>query len=366
MTSDRAARLIGLATVTVLATTLPACRRASTDDTASRPGLIGVTVQAARVDTLRDVASAPGVIVPSSAADFTVYAPEVGQIADLPVKQDETVATGAVLVRFEIASALQEMAALQLDVLESTNRLERAKAEATRKASLFDRGLLSRNEYDISKLDQATAEALLQQARTRLELAQAADARSIIRAPFAGSIVKLWHATGDAVVGGGADPVLRLVDPARVQVSLQLPVAQLSRVVPGQMATVRAIAGAADEVAVVANRPETTGPTAPTGEVRLNFALPATLPVDTPVSVELVFDQRTAALVVPTAAVRRDALSSYVMIAGTDSRAHRRDVRLGLSTTNLTQVLEGLNVGEFVIVNGLTDVSEDSAIVISQ
>lgn len=366
MPSDRAVRLASLATVTVLTTTLPGCRQATPDDTSSRSGLIGVTVQAARVDTIRDVASAPGTIVPSAAADFTVYAPEVGQIADLPVKPDEVVASGAVLVRFEIASAVQELAALQLDVLDSTNRLERAKAETTRKQGLFERGLMARNEYDISKLDQATAESLLQQARTRLELAQNADARSTVRAPFAGTIVKLWHAGGDAVMGGGADPVLRLVDPARMQVSLQLPVAQLSRVVPGQMATVRAIAGAADEVAVVAARPETTGPTAPTGEVRLNFANPATLPTDTPVSVELVLDQRTAALVIPTAAVRRDALSSYVMVAGPDSRAHRRDVRLGLATTNLTQILEGISVGEFVIVNGLTDVSEDSPIVISQ
>ena len=366
MISDCAVRFIGLAAITMCATTAPACRRASTEETASRPGLIGVTVQAARVDTLRDVVSAPGVIVPSAAADFTVYAPDVGQIVDLPVKPDQAVASGALLVRFEIASAVQELAALQLEIVEATGRLERARADATRKASLFDRGLLSRNEYDISKLDQATAESLVQQARTRLELAQTADARSTVRAPFAGTIVKLWHAPGDAVTGGGADPVLRLVDPARVQVSLQLPVAQLSRIVPGQTATVRAIAGAADEAAVVSNRAEATGPSQPTGEVRLNFVNPATLPTDTPVSVEIVLDQRTAALIVPTAGIRRDGVSSYVMIAGPDSRAHRRDVRVGLSTATLTQVLEGLNLGEFVIVNGLTDVNEDSAIVISQ
>jgi membrane fusion protein (multidrug efflux system) len=304
--------------------------------------------------------------VPASAADFTVYAPETGQIADLPVKQDDVVTTGKILVKFEIASVVQELAALQLEVLEATTRLDRAKTELARKQSLFDRGMASRNDYDVSRLDQATAESLLQQARTRLELAQSADARSIVRAPFAGTVVKLWHLPGDAVVGGGADPVLRLVDPTRVQVSVQLPVAQLSRIVPGQTATVRAIAGATDEAAVVTTKLETAGPTAPTGEVRLTFTNPATLPTDTPVSVEILLDQRTSALVIPTSSIRRDAASSYVMVAGPDSRAHRRDVRTGLAARDLTQILDGLTAGEFVIVTGLTDVNEDSPIVLSQ
>ena len=360
-------RLTSLAVAAAIAAgSVTACRRSTSDATDSRAGVIGVTVQAARVDTLRDVASAPGTIVPAAAADLTVYAPETGQIAELAVKEGDVVAAGKVLVRFEIASIVQEIAALQLDLLEATTRLDRAKAELARKQSLFDRGLTSRNDYDVSRLDQSTAESLVQQARTRLELAQSADARSTIRAPFAGTIVKLWHLTGEMVVGGGADPVLRLVDPTRVQVSVQLPVAQLSRIVPGQTATVRAIAGAADEAAVVTTKSETAGPTAPTGEVRLTFASPATLPTDTPVSVEILLDQRTAALVIPTSSIRRDALSSYVMVAGPDSRAHRRDVRTGLAARDLTQVLDGLTAGEFVIVSGLTDVSEDSPIVVSQ
>ena len=88
--------------------------------------------------------------------------------------------------------------------------------------------------------------------------------------------------------------------------------------------------------------------------------------MNTAVSVEIVLDQRTNALVVPTNAVRRDDLGPYVMVAGDDQRAHRRDVRLGLSTSALSQAVAGLSAGEFVIVSSLADIQEGSPIVVAR
>jgi multidrug efflux system membrane fusion protein len=50
------------------------------------------------------------------------------------------------------------------------------------------------------------------------------------------------------------------------------------------------------------------------------------------------------------------------MVAGEDQRAHRRDVRTGLVTRDFAQVMTGLEPGERVIVGGLADVSEGTAI----
>ena len=344
---------------------LSACRRSARPAEGESSGLIGVTVQAARVENLRDVASASGTVVPSSAADWVVLAPETGQVASLPVKEGDVVNPGAVLVRFEIASATQELAALQLEVLEAAGRVDRAKADLGRKTMLYERGMMSRNDYEASRLDQATAESLLAQAQTRFEAAQTTQDRTVVRAPFGGKVVKVWHGVGDQVVGL-TEPILRVIDPTRVQVSVQLPVAQLARIVPGQVATVRAIAGAGDEPATVATKPDSTDPTAPTGEVRLAFTNAATLPLDTPVSVEIMLDQRSGALVVPTASVKRAPTSAYVMVAGEDSRAHQREVRVGLSTRELTQITSGLEAGEHVIVGGLDDVNDGSAIVMAR
>ncbi|MEO7190933.1 MAG: efflux RND transporter periplasmic adaptor subunit [Vicinamibacterales bacterium] len=341
------------------------CRRQSTPAADAAGGSIGVTVQAARVETLRDVVTASGTIVPLAAADWTIFAPENAEITELPVKEGDTVAAGAVLVRFDIPSATQEMSTLQLDLIEATARLDRAKADLTRKTALFERGITSRNDYDASRVEQSTAESLVAQARTRLQALQSADDRSLVRARFAGTILKVWHAPRDTV-SAATDPVLRIVDPTRVQVSVQLPVAQLTRIVPGQTATIRAIAGAADEPATVAWKPDVSDASAPTGDVRLTFTKAATLPLETPVSAEILLDQRTGALVVPSASVKRDDLSAFVMVVAGDNRAHRHDVSVGLVTRDLTQILSGLTPGDLLIVTGLEDVVEGTVVAVGR
>jgi membrane fusion protein (multidrug efflux system) len=134
-------------------------------------------------------------------------------------------------------------------------------------------------------------------------------------------------------------------------------------VVPGQTAIVRPLLGG-EEPATVAFTPAVTDPGAATGEVRLTLQNPVSLPIDTPVSVEILLDVRTDVLVVPTAAVQRDDLGAYVMIAGDDGLAHRREVRAGLVAGELAQIVTGLEADESVIVSGVTDESEGLPIVI--
>jgi multidrug efflux pump subunit AcrA (membrane-fusion protein) len=100
--------------------------------------------------------------------------------------------------------------------------------------------------------------------------------------------------------------------------------------------------------------------------VRLAFAGPSTLAPNAPVSVEIILDQRANALVVPTAALLRDDLSAYVMVAGDDGRAHRRDVRPGLITETLAEIVSGLEAGTRVIVAGARDVTEGTAVAFTE
>ncbi|ODS53951.1 MAG: hypothetical protein ABS36_12165 [Acidobacteria bacterium SCN 69-37] len=325
-----------------------------------------VSVAAARTDELRDVASVSGTIVPSSVADLTIYAPEAAEILELPKKPDDPVQIGDVLVRFDIASLNQELAALELEVLDAQSRFDRAQSELTRQADLFARGIASRNAHEDAKLAQATAESALGAARNRLDTARAGQTRSVIRATFSGVVAGLWHAERDTVRPDPSDPIIRIIDPSRVQVSVQLPIVQLARVVPGQTATVRAIAGAVDEEATVASKAQLIDPAAPTGEVRLNFVQPATLPLDTPVSVSILLDRRAEAVIVPTQAVIRDEAGTWVMVAGEDGIARRRAIRQGLVAGQLTQIADGLSDGERVIISTPADIVDGEAIAIAR
>lgn len=327
--------------------------------------MLGVVIHVAKAETIRDVTTASGTVVPAAAGDWTIYAPEMAEITEMPKAEGDPVASGEVLVRFEIASRTQELAAVQLELMAAEQALERAAAELTRQTSLVERGLVSRSSFESARAQQSAAASLVSQTQARLQAAQSGQDPSLVRARFAGTVAQVWHAKGD-MVAGPTDPVLRVIDPTRIHVSIQLPVAQLARVVPGQAATVRAIAGASDEPANVVQTPAAVDPAAATGEVRLALRNPVIMPLDTPVSVELVLDVRTGVLAVPTAAVKTGELGTYVMLVDATGLAERRAVRPGLATRELTQIVSGLNAGESVIVSDLTDESAGLPVTVVQ
>jgi hypothetical protein len=72
-------------------------------------------------------------------------------------------------------------------------------------------------------------------------------------------------------------------------------------------------------------------------------------------SVELSMTAKTVkdAIVVPTAAVFKNAEGAdYVLLAGSDEKAHQKTVRLGIHNSDLTQIASGINPGDPVITTG--------------
>ena len=61
----------------------------------------------------------------------------------------------------------------------------------------------------------------------------------------------------------------------------------------------------------------------------------------------------TDAIVVPTAAVFKNSEGDdYVLLAGSDEKAHQKTVRLGIRSSDLTQIASGINPGDPVITTG--------------
>src|SRR5260221_11745288 len=87
-------------------------RAASSESAAAPPS---VTVQVARLETLRNTVVAPGVVTPAAAADWTISSPETGRVAELPKAEGDAVKPGDVLVRFDLRNLASEVAARMAD-----------------------------------------------------------------------------------------------------------------------------------------------------------------------------------------------------------------------------------------------------------
>jgi RND family efflux transporter MFP subunit len=324
------------------------CRRSAPAEIAAP---VTVRAEVLRPAPLRDIASAPGTVVPAVAGDWTISGSEPAVVVELPKKEGDTVAPGDLLVRFDIPSVTQMLAARELDRAQAASRLEQARSAAASQQALFARGLIARNALADDQASVSAAETALGQAESQLALAKAEAMRATVTARFAGTVAQVWHAVGDTVAGDPTDPVLRVVDPSHVEIAFSLPVLQLGRVQPGQLAAVRTLTDPGARAARVTHVQPPRDPTAATGDVRVALIGDATLPLDTPVSVEVVFDERAQALAVPVTAIRREGAQQSVFVVGDDGRAHERPIRTGLITRSAAEVTSGLEAGDRIIVD---------------
>ncbi len=355
-----AARVYGGAVAMVMSSALAACGGGApaSEDV---PVEIPVAVQPVRLDTVRDVLSIIGLVVPSIAGDWTVTATEPARIVEITKAEGDAVKTGEVLVRLELPSAVEEITTTDAAVADATARLTAARAELTKLTPLHDRGMISRNMYDTAREAVTTAESQLKQAEGARDAAVKLSDRAIIRARFDGIVITRWHQENDFVAGTPTDGILRVIDPAKVQVAVSIPLARFSRVLPGQPVTVQP-PGAEPVPAIVVARQPPTEADAAVAMARLEFVKPQLLPLDTQVQVEIVLDERRDVPVVLSSAIQQDAAGAFVMVAGDDGIAHRRDVRAGVVSGPVTQILAGLSVGEKVITVGLDKIADGTRI----
>jgi RND family efflux transporter MFP subunit len=314
---------------------------------------------------MRDVIRAAGSVVPSSIADQLVTTNEPAEIVDVAKNEGDKVEAGDVLVRVEIASITNEVAERQIEMSAATLKYEAAKAEEARLSKLHAQGYAARNQWEAARNTLATAENQMNQVRSRLDAAKATEGASVIRAKFAGVVIKSWHKRGEMVAGGEADPILRVVDPTKVQVALLVPIEQADRVQQGQPVTIQS--DLRSEPGTIAMKAAAAGAAATTIEVRATFVAPTTIPLDAVVQAEIVVEERPNVLMVPANAIQRSEDSaSFVWIATPSNQASKREVRVGLTSNGQTQILSGVAEGDQVILTGIAQLAEGTAIAISR
>lgn len=332
--------------------------RRAQDDTATEEELVvPVGAQPVTTGSLRAVVHVTGVITPAADAEFLVTATEPATIAEITKNQGDAVASGDVLVRFIIAGAGENVARQRAEVARLQAALENARIAETRVRDLAGRGFVSRRELEDAEREAVDAQSAVARAQAAQAAAEAAAARAIIRAPFNGVIAQRLHDPGDLVKGAATDPVLRVIDPRRLEVTASVPAKEASRVLQGATARLATTADAPAVRLVVASRPSPSATGGGDSAFRLTFVDPPTLPVDTTVEVDVDAEERANIVLIPAESVIREGGSPAVFVA-VGERAQRRTVTTGLVDDERIEITSGLKAGELLIVQGqggLTD-----------
>jgi len=317
-----------------------------------------------------------------------------GTVASIPVAEGQTVRRGQLLIAVDDTEAKAAVAQAQAAVRQAEARLHQLRelalpaagqslrqAEVTlrnaqrqyeRSRQLHDKGFIGQAQLDDAQRSVDLAESqwrsaqlqvrsngaggsdyqlavtALEQAKANLRIAMARLDYCTIEAPSDGTLIARNVERGDVVQPGKA---LMVLSPSgKTQLVVQMDERNLGSLRIGQQAL--ASADAYPEQHFPAELSYINPAVDPQrGSVEVKFDVPATpeyLRQDMTVSVDIEVARRANAVVVPSDAVKGDAVNAWVLKVD-HGKARRQPVRLGLRGAGKVEVLAGLNPGEQVL-----------------
>jgi multidrug efflux system membrane fusion protein len=304
-----------------------------------------------------------------------------GQLTGINFKEGDLVQKGQVLFNIDPrpfqATLEQTQAALARDTATASNQ----QAEEARYTDLFQRGLISREQYDAQTATAKASQSTLQVDKAAVDTAQLNLRYARITAPMAGRTGSLGVHVGDIVQANGATAmvVINQVSPIYVtfsvpgryladirkfqsQKSLVVEARMQAAMLPGaQQQTPSSVApdvqpdaasGTAEQgtVTFIDNAVDAT-----TGTIKLRGSFENADRALWPglfVQVTLNLTTEPNALVVPAIAVQASQNGQYVYVIGADRTAQMRPVTIARQQGNEMVVAKGLSAGEEVVTDG--------------
>ncbi len=363
-----------------------------------------VDVAAVTQGLVEDKILRAGDIVPES--QVTIYSKVQGWVEKINVREGDRVKAGQVLVTLDAreaeaavaqAKASLEAATARLKQVKATSEetvqsqiqqtkanMELAEADLKRAQELHGKNFIARQQLDEARMkynvtkaaydlalnsirqktwenDIALAEAQMRQAKANLDLSQAQHANLIILSPMNGGVTKRYVDPGTMVKDTA--PILTLMDLGELKMVVNVIEKEFVRLQIGQPVKItvsafpnRVFAG---RIAVITPALEMQSRTA-----EIQIAIPNPGYVLNPGMfgrAEILLRSNPGAILVPIEALVTKGEKDVVYVVN-DNKAFARTVQKGLVKDTFVEILQGVKIGEKIVVAG-QDSLKDGALV---
>lgn len=280
----------------------------------------------------------------------TLAAETTGRIKQIFFDVDDLVTQGEVLLRFTDKDQQAGLARAEAAVKEASARLVQAQAEYDRTKSVFARKLVAKSALDKSRADLKAAQQREKAAEADLKQAQQQLEYTVVRAPYAGIVVKRHVNVGEQVRPG--TPLMTGFSLAKLRATASVPQSVVAAV--RQHGQVRI---SIENAAPIVSKNITVYPYA--DETSHNFtvraelsSVPAGFYPGMFAKAYFVIGERPRLLVPARAVVHRSEVTA-VYVVNAQGQVGFRAIRTGQSFTdetagNTVEVLAGLSAGEQV------------------
>lgn len=286
--------------------------------------------------------------------NVVIYPEYQGTLNKVYVKEGQRVSKGQALANIDDGGLTSQLAQLE-------SQASFAKTTFERQKRLWDQKIGSEIEYLQAKTQYESSENIVKQLKSQL-------AKTVVRAPFSGIIDQVITDQGTVVAPG--QPIFRIVNLTDMFVTSEIPESYLATVIPGKKVKVMLpVLGK-----TITSKVRQTG----------NYINPAnrsfTIEVDVPnkdgqvkpnLTARLSINDYTAenAILIPLSVINENSEGDqyvYTAFAKADAPnttiAKRQIIKTGKTQGDLIEILEGLNIGDHVIVEGARSVKNNQEI----
>jgi HlyD family secretion protein len=224
-------------------------------------------------------------------------------------------------------------------VIAAEDALAKAKADLEEKLAGADPKTVEKKRNQV-----IAAEVALENAKAKLD-------NATITAPYAGIVASIGPNVGEQV--GANTTILTLVAPEAIEVDVNVSEIDVASLKVGQPAVVT-FDGLPNRT--YQGRVSFVSPTAVIQQGVANYPVVISLDDTSGIrggmtaSAEIIYEQRRNALLVPNRAIRTRGRSRIVEVVLADGSTQARRVRIGMSNDQYSEVLEGLQEGERVLI----------------
>lgn len=352
--------LAGIAAVVVpMLGAQPAAPEAAIAEQASVPvvkQVLNIDVTTAAPQTLQDVLKATGTLSPRRTLALTSQVN--GTVEEVGVRVGDRVKAGDLLVRVDVETSSIQLRQQRATAAATRAQLAQAESQLERSTGLAERGLTPSATIESERAGISALQANLEALEAGVTSAEISIRNATVTAPFDGVVAARTVEPGQ-VVGAGA-PLVELVDLSAMELTAYVPVSASPRIVPGQtvLLAVEGLSGKSFTGTV-----EGISPVAAQGTRTVRVLVS----VDNPDGLlrggmfatgQIVTDEKTDAIAVPTAAIREDAEGAFVL-AIAEGKLERQAVTAGRGWHGgaTTELSDGLATGTAFISGRLDDLA---------
>jgi RND family efflux transporter MFP subunit len=272
-----------------------------------------------------------------------------GTLVSLNVKAGQRVSKGQVLGKIDDAGLSQQVASLE-------NQYTLAKTTFERQKNLWNQKIGSEIQYLQAQTQMISAQRGVAQIKAQL-------AKTVIRAPFTGTIDEVFVEKGQ-VVAPSAQGLMRIVNLSNMYVSTSVPETYIGKLKVGTEVDVLLTSLGKTYKGKVRQIGNFVNPSNRSFGIEVSVPNPENLLRPNQVANLKITDYVSkSTIVVPTNVIQEDGegnkfVYTAINVSGKTGTAKKAIVKLGQSSNNVTEILSGLSNNDVIVTEGMNTISD--------